>query len=79
MVTERSIVSTQNQPQPADPSKQAAHNGTATVLSAEALSNLTGYFDVLIQMDFAEKQRNKLRSQNNVRIRNAKTISNDSV
>lgn len=72
-------MSTQNQSEPAEPPKQAVNKGVAVELSAEALSNLTGYFDVLIQMDFAEKQRNKLRSQNNVRIRNAKTISNDSV
>ena len=67
----------QNQPQPAEPPKQAVHKGVAVVLSAEALHNLTGYFDVLIQMDFAEKQRNKLRSQNNDGTRSTK--DNDAI
>ena len=49
--------------------EQAAHKGVGTELSAEALHNLTGYFDVLIRMDFAEKQRNKLGSQNNDKTR----------
>jgi hypothetical protein len=53
---------TQNQPQPATPQSQAANEGVAAVLSAEALHNLTGYFDVLIQMDLLQRQRNERRS-----------------
>lgn len=56
-------MSTNDQPQPAEPQEQAAHNGVDAVLSAEALQNLTGWFDVLIQMDFAQKIRNELRSK----------------
>ena len=44
---------------PAKPQKDAANNGVAAELSKEAIRNLTGFFDVLIQMDFAQKQRNE--------------------
>ncbi|MBP7767115.1 hypothetical protein KA068_01190 [Candidatus Saccharibacteria bacterium] len=53
--------------QPVDPQEQAAHKGVATELSAEALHNLTGWFDVLIQMDLAQKVRNEIRSKENGR------------
>ena len=53
--------------QPVDPQEQAAHKGVATKLSAEALHNLTGWFDVLIQMDLAQKVRNEIRSKENGR------------
>jgi hypothetical protein len=33
-------------------------------LSEQAVSNLVGFFDVLIQMDFALKQRNEQREKN---------------
>ncbi len=56
-------MSTNNQPQLTEPREQAAHNGVDAVLSAEALHNLTGWFDVLIQMDFAQKIRNEIRSK----------------
>ena len=56
-------MSTKNQPQPANPQSQAANDGVAAVLSAEALHNLTGFFDVLIQMDLKQKKRNELRSK----------------
>lgn len=52
---------------PVDPQAQAAHKGVATELSAEALHNLTGWFDVLIQMDLAQKVRNEIRSKENGR------------
>lgn len=32
-------------------------------LSEQAIRNLVGFFDVLIQMDFAQKQRNENRSK----------------
>lgn len=49
------------EPLPAKPHKQAANNGVVAELSNEAVRNLTGFFDVLIQMDFAQKlkQRNE--------------------
>ena len=53
--------------QPVDPQEQATHKGVANELSAEALHNLTGWFDVLIQMDLAQKVRNEIRSKENVR------------
>lgn len=53
--------------QPVDPQEKAAHKGVAIELSAEALRNLTGWFDVLIQMDLAQKVRNEIRSKENGR------------
>lgn len=52
---------------PVDPQEKATHKGVATELSAEALHNLTGWFDVLIQMDLAQKVRNEIRSKENGR------------
>lgn len=49
----------QLKPLPAEPQDNAANNGVAAELSNEAIRNLTGFFDVLIQMDFAQKQRNE--------------------
>lgn len=57
----------QNQPQPAKPQEQATHKGVDVELSKEALHNLTGYFDVLIQMDLAQKISNEIRSKENGR------------
>ncbi|HUD07299.1 MAG TPA: hypothetical protein VMR34_05420 [Candidatus Saccharimonadales bacterium] len=57
-------MSTNNQPQPTEPQEQAANKGVAVKLSAEALHNLAGWFDVLIQMDLAQKVRNEIRSKN---------------
>jgi hypothetical protein len=53
-------MSTQATPQPAEPQGQAANDGVPTELSAEALQNLTGWFDVLIQMDLEQKRRNEI-------------------
>lgn len=52
-----------NKPEPAEPHKQATVNGVGAELSAEALLNLTGWFDVLIQMDLAQKNSNEIRSE----------------
>ena len=52
-------MSTNKKPLPAEPQDNAANNGVAAELSDEAIRNLTGCFDVLIQMDFAQKQRNE--------------------
>jgi len=43
----------------AEPQNNAAKDGVDAELSDEAIRNLTGFFDVLIQMDFAQKQRNE--------------------
>lgn len=60
-------MSTKDQPQPVEPQEQAAQKGVTNELSAEALHNLAGWFDVLIQMDFAIKLRNEQRSKENGR------------
>lgn len=52
-------MSTNKKPLPAEPQDNAANDGVAAELSDEAIHNLTGFFDVLIQMDFALKQRNE--------------------
>lgn len=52
-------MSTKKEPLPAEPQDNAANDGVAAELSDEAIRNLTGFFDVLIQMDFALKQRNE--------------------
>lgn len=49
--------------QPVDAQNKAADKGVPTELSAKALHNLTGWFDVLIQMDLAQKVRNEIRSK----------------
>ncbi len=52
-------MSTKKEPLPAEIQDNAANKGVAAELSDEAIRNLTGFFDVLIQMDFAQKQRNE--------------------
>jgi len=54
-------VNTKKEPLPAGTQDDAANDGVAAELSDEAIHNLTGFFDVLIQMDFAQKlkQRNE--------------------
>ena len=42
----------------------ATKGSVAIELSDEGLRNLAGYFDVLIQMDFAQKQRNERDKEN---------------
>jgi hypothetical protein len=51
----------------AEPQNNAEKDGVDAVLSNEAIRNLTGFFDVLIQMDFAHKQRNEQGSIENER------------
>lgn len=58
-------MSTDKKPLPAKPQDDAANNGVAAELSDEAIHNLTGFFDVLIQMDFAQKQRNERNDDGN--------------
>ena len=57
-------MSTDKKPLPAEPQDNAANNGVAAELSDEAIRNLTGFFDVLIQMDFSQKQRNERNDEN---------------
>tara|TARA_R100000655_G_C2900352_1_gene178730 strand:+ start:206 stop:424 length:219 start_codon:yes stop_codon:yes gene_type:complete len=57
-------MSTNKKPLPAEPQDNAANDGVAAELSDEAIRNLTGFFDVLIQMDFAHKQRNERNDEN---------------
>lgn len=57
---------------PAEPRDNATNNGVTAELSDEAIRNLTGFFDVLIQMDFAQKQRNEQGSNKNERRANDK-------
>ena len=52
-------MTTKREPLPAEPKHSAVNEGVAADLNDEAIRNLTGFFDVLIQMDFAQKQRNK--------------------
>ena len=52
-------MATKNKPLPAEPQDNAANDGVAAELSDEGIRNLTGFFDVLIQMDFAHKQKQR--------------------
>lgn len=56
-------MSAANKPQPTKSQVQATHNGVSVELNSEALSNLAGMFDVLIQMDFDQKQRNEAKDK----------------
>jgi len=53
-----------NQSQLTTKQQLAAKGSVAIELSDEGLRNLAGYFDVLIQMDFAQKQRNERDKEN---------------
>jgi hypothetical protein len=61
--SKENLMTTKNKPLPAEPQDNAANKGVAAELSDEAIHNLTGFFDVLIQMDFAQKQRNEQRNE----------------
>jgi hypothetical protein len=52
-------MSTKNKPLPAEPQGNAANDGVSAELNDEAIHNLTGFFDVLIQMDFASNHLNE--------------------
>ncbi len=56
-------MSNKKQLHPTEPDSVAVSNGVDLVLDSKALSCLAGYFDVLIQMDFVQKQSNKQRSK----------------
>lgn len=43
-------------------------------LSEQAIRNLVGFFDVLIQMDFAHKQRNERNDENGLDFQDATSV-----
>lgn len=45
----------------AEPQQNVSSNGVAVELSEEAIRNLAGFFDVLIQMDLAQKELKKIK------------------
>ena len=68
-------MSTDKKPLPAEPQDQTANNGVTAELSDEAIHNLTGFFDVLIQMDFAQKLRNERNNEDGSDIQNPANIT----
>ena len=68
-------MSTKNKPLPAEPQNNAANDGVAAELSDEAIRNLTGFFDVLIQMDFASKQRNERNDEDGNDLQNTSSVA----
>ena len=67
-------MSTNKKPLPAEPQDNAANDGVAAELSDEAIRNLTGFFDVLIQMDFAQKQRNERNDEDGNDLQNTSSV-----
>ena len=68
-------MSTKKEPLPAEPQDNAANDGVAAELSDEAIRNLTGYFDVLIQMDFALKLCNERNNEDGSDLPTAPTLA----
>lgn len=68
-------MSTNKKPLPAEPQDNAATDGVAAELSDEAIRNLTGFFDVLIQMDFAQKQRNERNDEDGNDLQNTSSVA----
>ena len=68
-------MSTNKKPLPAEPQNNAANDGVAAELSDEAIRNLTGFFDVLIQMDFAQKQRNERNDEDGNDLQNTSSVA----
>lgn len=68
-------MSTNKKPLPAEPQDNAANKGVAAELSDEAIRNLTGFFDVLIQMDFAQKQRNERNDEDGNDLQNTASVA----
>ena len=54
--------------------KRKATKPQPAELSEQAIRNLVGFFDVLIQMDFAQKQRNERKDEDGSNLQN--TTSN---
>jgi hypothetical protein len=68
-------MSANKKPLPAEPQDNAANDGVAAELSDEAIRNLTGFFDVLIQMDFASKQRNERNDEDGNDLQNTSSVA----
>ena len=68
-------MSTNKKPLPVEPQDNAANDGVAAELSDEAIRNLTGFFDVLIQMDFAQKQRNERNDEDGNDLQNTSGVT----
>lgn len=68
-------MSTNKKPLPTEPQDNAANDGVAAELSDEAIRNLTGFFDVLIQMDFAQKQRNERNDEDGNDLQNTSSVA----
>lgn len=68
-------MSAKNKPLPAEPQNNAANDGVAAELSDEAIRNLTGFFDVLIQMDFASKQRNERKDEDGNALQDTSSVA----
>jgi hypothetical protein len=67
-------MATEKEAQPVKPQSQAANKGVDAELSEEALRNIAGYFDVLIQMDLEQKRKERSTSDE-VRIPNTTSSS----
>lgn len=68
-------MSTKIRPLPAEPQVNAANYGVAAELSNEAIHNLTGFFDVLIQMDLAARLRNERNDEDGSDLPTAPTVA----
>ncbi len=55
-------MSQKNNQQPAEPQSNAENEGVSDELSIQAIKDLAGYLDVLIQMDLENKQRKERKS-----------------
>lgn len=68
---------TKKEPLPVGSHDNAADTGVTAELSDEAIRNLTGFFDVLIQMDFAQKrkQRNERNEDNEDDLQNTSGVA----
>ena len=56
-------MSTNNKPLTTKSPRNATTSGVTVELSGEAMRNLAGFFDVLIQMDLIQKQRNHMEKK----------------
>ena len=57
-------MSKKNKPQPSETQSQAIHKGVSDELSRQAIKDLAGYLDVLIEMDFAYMKRKEKDKKN---------------
>ncbi len=49
--------------QTATPHSRAANDGVAAALTSDGLKSLAGFFDVLIQMDFEQKLKQRIKNE----------------